>query len=641
MKKFTNKFVAAVASLAMAGTLCVAGAVTVSSVAWGVPPIPQHPSGQQDTNTNLAPWDKANKKTTGSITIFKCDEAATAAKPGSTTAAGTGETNVQTAANGYDKPTSCPAGHSPLEATFKVTKVAKVNNETLDYKSDTDWAKLADVVNDLNHNDETNITLSNETTDVKTGTTSSTDGKTEFKNLSLGLYKVEETQAPAGYGASDMSVFYITLPLIYQVKDGTDTSGKTKYKTAYDYDLAVAPKNKNLTSTLKKVLSTDKGDNFVEVKDDIVYEISTGVNHPSGTLTKDSIKDFAVFDDAPTDAFDFTGNDFVKSVVKSVTVGEGKNAVDLTNTKTATYYDVSTVANTTNADFDNTDATAAKHGLAKGHTRILVKFSDAGLEKIAEELNKATSGSEPQVHVKFKFKLNQTYQNGNPPTTEGTQEADGHNKIVNKSGFFKAHPSNTKQDPNPIISNDKNGTATNTFGYLQVYKHDKDDAKTGLKDAEFKLFNSKDKADACNASLLKKATEQTPATAQPASTPAADPCTDDASANFDGKTIDGGKFQSAFKALAGQTIYLVEMKAPEGYMRHPGAVAVSLKEGETTTVDFPNTKIKDSGINTPWFFLPKTGAYGILIFAVVGMALIAASVILYVRNRKEEEQQNA
>lgn len=632
MKKFTNKFVAAVASLAMAGTLCVAGAVTMAGVAWaGKPVVPQHPSGQQqgggtssqqDTNTNLAPWDKSNTKTTGSITIFKCDEA------------GTGVAEVQTADNGYNKPTGCPAGHSPLEATFRVTKVKKVNGEELKYTSESDWAKLADVVNDLNHNDESKIELDTPGTPQ---TTAKDTGKTEFKNLSLGLYKVEETQAPAGYGASDMSVFYITLPLIYQVKDTTDKS-KVTYKTAYDYDPAVAPKNKNLTSTLKKVLSTDKGDNFVEVKDDIVYEISAGVNHPSGTLTKDSIKDFAVFDDAPTDAFNFTGNDFVKSV----TVGEGKNAVDLTNTKTATYYNVSTQANTGDEAIPNTDTTADKRGLAGKHTRILVKFSDAGLEKIAEALNKATSGSEPQVYVKFKFQLSQTYQNGKAPTTEGTQEKDGHNKIVNKSGFFKAHIGTTNPDLNPIISGkDDKGTSTKTFGYLQVHKHDKDDAKTGLKDAEFKLFNSKDKADACNASLLKKATEKAPAAAQPADTTAADPCTDGASANFNGKTTDGGKFQNAFKALAGQTIYLVEVKAPEGYMRHPGAVAVSLKEGETTTVDFPNTKIKDSGINTPWFFLPKTGAYGILIFAVVGMALIVASVILYVRNRKEEEQQNA
>lgn len=610
MNKLTNKCVAAIASLAMAGTLCVAGAVTMSSVAWaGGPPIHQGPV------TAKAPWDAKNTTTTGSITIFKCDAA---------------ESNY--APTDANSP-SCPAKHKPLKATFKVTKVEKVNNETLNYASEKDWAKLADVVNDLNRNDETKITLGTGDDNVKTGTTDENSGKTEFTGLSLGLYKVEETQAPAGYGANDMSVFYITLPLIKQGKDG---------KAEYDYKPVVHPKNKNLTSTLKKVLSTDKGDNFVDVKDDIVYEISAGVNHPTGTLNADSIKDFAVFDDAPTDAFDFTGNDFVKSV----TVGEGKNAVDLTNeTGKAANYNVSTEANTGDDAIANTDATTDKHGLAAKHTRILVKFTEDGLTKIATALNGATGGNEPQVHVKFKFKLSETYKGGTAPSDETTQETNGHNKIVNKSGFFKAHAGNAGKDSNPIISgDDDNGTATSTFGYLQVNKHDKKTG-TGLADAEFKLFNSKEKADACNAALLKKETEQKAAGTQPAGGSSTTgntypkDCTDGASANFNGTTIDGGKFQAAFKTLADTDIYLVEMKAPTNYMRYPGAVAVKLEEGKTKTVDFPNTKIEDTGINTPWFNLPATGAAGVIIFAVAGMGLIAASVFLYMRNRKEEDQQ--
>lgn len=607
MNKLTNKCVAAIASLAMAGTLCVAGAVTMSSVAWGVPRPPVH----QNPIASKAPWDKENNTQTGTITIFKCDAA---------------ESNY--APTDANSP-SCPAKHKPLKATFKVTKVTKVNGEELNYKSENDWAKLADVVNDLNRNDETKITLGTGDDNVKTGTTDEDSGKTEFTGLSLGLYKVEETKAPAGYGANDMSVFYITLPLIKQVKD---TTGNT-YKTEYDYKPVVYPKNKNLTSTLKKVLSTDKGDNFVDVKDDIVYEISAGVNHPSGTLTADSIKDFAVFDDAPTDAFDFTGNDFVKSV----TVGEGKNAVDLTNkTGETENYSVVTEANTTDNAFDNTDQNADKHGLAAKHTRILVKFTPAGLGKIAGALNAATSGSEPQVHVKFKFKLSETYKGGTAPSDETTKETSGHNKIVNKSGFFKAHAGNADKDPDPIISGDDDkGTATSTFGYLQVNKHDKKTG-TGLADAEFKLFNSKEKADACNAALLKEAKDKTQAEA--GNTYPKD-CTDEASANFNGTTIAGGKFQDAFKALAGKDIYLVEMKAPTNYMRYPGAVAVKLEEGKTKTVDFPNSKIEDTGINTPWFNLPATGAAGVIIFAVAGMGLIAASVFLYMRNRKEEDQQ--
>lgn len=588
MNKLTNKCVAAIASLAMAGTLCVAGAVTMSSVAWGVPRPPVH----QNPIASKAPWDKENNTQTGTITIFKCDAYA------------------PTDANSP----SCPAKHKPLKATFKVTKVEKVNNETLNYASEKDWAKLADVVNDLNRNDETKITLGTGDDNVKTGTTDENSGKKEFTGLSLGLYKVEETQAPAGYGANDMSVFYITLPLIKQGKDG---------KAEYDYKPVVHPKNKNLTSTLKKVLSTDKGDNFVDVKDDIVYEISAGVNHPTGTLNADSIKDFAVFDDAPNDTFETISED---NVIKSVTVDGLEKALE----KKTDY----TVSVTSNEATDAVTTDGDTKGLAAKHTRILVKFTPAGLGKIAGALNDAQKNKkdEPQVHVKFKFQLNKDYKDGTAPTDPNEKEENGHNKIVNKSGFFKAHAGNADKDPDPIISgDDDNGTSTNTFGYLQVNKHDKKTG-AGLSDAEFKLFNSKDKADACNAALLKETKDQTQAAAE-------NNCTDGASTNFNGKTVEGGKFKDAFKALAGKDIYLVEMKAPTNYMRYPGAVAVKLEEGKTKTVDFPNSKIEDTGINTPWFNLPATGAAGVIIFAVAGMGLIAASVFLYMRNRKEEEQQ--
>ncbi|RFT41433.1 cell surface protein, partial [Bifidobacteriaceae bacterium NR003] len=319
------------------------------------------------------------------------------------------------------------------------------------------------------------------------------------------------------------------------------------------------------------------------------------------------------------------------NVIKSVTVDGLENALE----KTTDY----TVSVTSNEATDAVTTDGDTKGLAAKHTRILVKFTPAGLGKIAGALNDAQKNKkdEPQVHVKFKFKLNSTYQGGTAPTDPNKQEENGHNKIVNKSGFFKAHSDNAGKDPNPIISGDGDkGTATNTFGYLQVNKHDKKTPGTGLADAEFKLFNSKDKADACNAALLKETKDQTQAAAE--NTYPKD-CTDGASTNFNGKTIEGGKFQNAFKALAGKDIYLVEVKAPKDYMRYPGAVAVKLEEGKTKTVDFPNTKIEDTGINTPWFNLPATGAAGVIIFAVAGMGLIAASVFLYMRNRKEEEQQ--
>ena len=94
--------------------------------------------------------------------------------------------------------------------------------------------------------------------------------------------------------------------------------------------------------------------------------------------------------------------------------------------------------------------------------------------------------------------------------------------------------------------------------------------------------------------------------------------------------------KAAVKVQAGTNIYLVEVKAPEGYIRLPEVKAVNVEEGKLKIVDFSNTKKNTFGT---WFNLPATGATGVIIFALAGMGLIAASVFLYMRNRKEEEQQ--
>ncbi|RFT23407.1 hypothetical protein CG395_05240, partial [Bifidobacteriaceae bacterium GH022] len=64
MNKLTKKCVAAIASLAMAGTLCVAGAVTMASVAWGVPrPDPNRGQQQPLGDSPDAPWYKKTSDT--------------------------------------------------------------------------------------------------------------------------------------------------------------------------------------------------------------------------------------------------------------------------------------------------------------------------------------------------------------------------------------------------------------------------------------------------------------------------------------------------------------------------------------------------------------------------------------------------
>lgn len=110
-------------------------------------------------------------------------------------------------------------------------------------------------------------------------------------------------------------------------------------------------------------------------------------------------------------------------------------------------------------------------------------------------------------------------------------------------------------------------------------------------------------------------------------------------------TNDKGNFAAAYKTRAGVPVYLVEVKAPTGYKLSNVIKEVTVATTNTVTdpyvVEFPNIPEHNIDGKSFWFNLPATGAYGILIFAVVGMVLIVASVIMYVRNRKEEEQQNA
>lgn len=622
MKKFTNKFVAAVASLAMAGTLCVAGAVTVSSVAWGAPPVRQTP-------VSKAPWETDAPKN-GTITILKCVKKAN-------------DDNSTTSQTQTDP--QCKTGFKPLkDATFKLTKVTSVKEGdkyvNLDLGKFESWQKIAKLVTKLNDHtikdsgddaevklDATN-TITPQTTNDK-GIAKFGDGK---NNLDLGLYKVEETNAPKGYGVSDLQSFYMTLPLPeYTTSEGKDA----KTTVSYNYNPVVKPKNKDLSATIQKVYDKTK---FASVKDKVPFTITAEVNKAkpkNGKLTAANLQGYKVFDDAPTAAF----KTIDASVVKHVKIGE--TSLDKKDNQNKDMYTVSVV---------NSSSDAGGADLAAGHKRILVTFNNDGLGKIATALNNVTEGQEaPKVTVDLEFELSDAYKNTKAPTgTDSVAEKDkSQDEVVNKSGFFQAHEKNEGDLP-PIIPDTKNSQATIDFGFLQVHKFYKEgNEEKPLENAEFRIFADKAKADACAQGLkenkelgsidaCKAASTINDAAAAGASQPVGAATTDVQTATTDTK----GNFAKAYKTRAGVPVYLVEVKAPKGYAISPVVHAVTVKKDTTTTEPFEDLPLKggDNG-KSFWFNLPATGAYGVLIFAVVGMVLIVASVIMYVRNRKEEEQQ--
>lgn len=630
MKKFTNKFVAAVASLAMAGTLCVAGTVTVAGVAWGAKPDPNHPVHNEThaTENPKAPWEK-DAPTKGTITILKCVKKTKDDK----------DTSSQT----QTEP-QCKTGFKPLkDATFKLTKVTSVKEGdkyvNLDLGKFESWQKIAKLVTKLNDHtikdSGTDAEVKLDTDNAKTQTTGENgiakfgDGK---NNLDLGLYKVEETNAPKGYGVSDLQSFYMTLPLPeYTTSEGKDA----KTTVSYNYNPVVKPKNKDLSATIQKVYDKTK---FASVKDKVPFTITAEVNKAkpkNGKLTAANLQGYKVFDDAPTAAF----KTIDASVVKHVKIGE--TSLDKKDNQNKDMYTVSVV--------DNATAAGGKD-LAAGHKRILVTFNNDGLGKIATALNNVTEGQEaPKVTVDLEFELSDAYKNTKAPTgTDSVAEKDkSQDEVVNKSGFFQAHEKNEGDLP-PIIPDNDHSQATIDFGFLQVHKFYKEGTEEKpLENAEFRIFADKAKADACAQGLkenkelgsidaCKAASTINDAAAAGASQPVGAATTDVQTATTDSK----GNFAKAYKTRAGVPVYLVEVKAPKGYAISPVVHDVTVKKDQTTTEPFEDLPLKggDNG-KSFWFNLPATGAYGVLIFAVVGMVLIVASVIMYVRNRKEEEQQ--
>lgn len=582
MNKLTRKCVAAIASLAMAGTLCVAGAVTVASVAWAVPPVTQPAAASK------APWEQGAPDT-GTLKIVKCDA------------------KEETATGGAAATSSeCPANHKPLkDVEFTVTKIDKIkvdnSDVTLNLKEYSSWQAISKIVTKLNTGDIAagDLTLATTFETLKTDG----NGKAEKTGLAIGLYKVEETKTPEGYGANDVQVFYMTLPLIEYKTEGNTT------KTIYNYNPVVKPKNKDISKNITKTL--DKSKTFAVVGDTIAYTISAEVNKSkpaNGSLTKDDIQGFAVFDDAPTAAFASVTSD----AVKKVKIG----GEELKNDATNTYYNVSTI---TASDSNNADS----KDLATGHTRILVKFTEAGLEKIAEKINTATGNNAPKVEVDLEFTISDGYKNTTAPEGDNASTDTTKEEIVNKSGFFAGHKKGETPTP-PIIPD--GGKSTVDFGYLQVDKYNSEDENKKLENAEFKLFTDKDKAYACSQGLMENKELAN-----------IDACKA-ASVSFDGKTNAEGKFQTPFKTIAGQ-VYLIESKAPEGYARTPEVHTVTITKNKTTVEKFANFPVKggDDG-NKFWFNLPATGAAGVILFAVAGIGLIFTSVFLYVRNRKEEQR---
>lgn len=296
------------------------------------------------------------------------------------------------------------------------------------------------------------------------------------------------------------------------------------------------------------------------------------------------LKGYTVFDQAPKNVFtSYTPSDVVKSV-KVVYKNGGQNKSD------------------------DLLAESVKEADTKDSQRIKVSFQDTALTKIA---NAAKADPDAKVEIEFAFTIKDPTQ-----VTESS--------FTNKSGFIPGQGKN-KPVPTPEVPDDPGSKVDSKYGFLQVNKYDGTDSSKNTKvdGAKFKLFAKKNDADKCAADT--NATE----------------C-GNASKVGELTTVGGGKFKTPVKVVIDDSthpFYLVETEAPANYERDRQAHVVKVSESSTsaapTTIDVANVPTKDHN----WFNLPKTGAAGVIIFALAGMCLVAVGMFIFLRNRKKDEEQ--
>lgn len=619
MNKFTKQCVAAMASLAMAGTLCVAGAVVAGSSAWANPSV----VGGDDTTLakgktgvavdsgtasyGKAPWNLGDEATTklGSITIYKWKN----------------ETDKQ----GAQKKATPVAG-----AGFTLKKIKSIGGTELKLNEYTSWSTITKNVEKLNAGA---ISTTDETGKLKVaydGTFTLGEGKTnkngvvQFKDLPLGLYQVQETTVPSGYSAADGGkAFYMTLPAIEKVT--TNNGGTVKTETKYNYAPFVDPKNTDQSGSVTK---TQNLTHTVGAGDTIEYTIKAKLDKSkaatnSPDFKEDDFQGYTIFDLAPSEYF----TTYDQSVITKMTVGDTENQGKVTEGTELAYNKTTPASGDYTVDSNTTIPAVTTGEEAKkdvARTKIKIEFTAAGRKKLAAKVNDASNvGKAVYVTVHFKFTLKDS----------ASLKTD---KVTNKASVIPSHVPGTNVPEIPADT--PPSTEFATFKIKKVSSKD----QTALGGAKFRLFAVQTEATACtNAIKEGKAGEELKAA-----------CETKSSAGFGEKTtatavdntkgIEKGETEG-YSVKRGTAFYVVETEAPEGYIRNPDVHAVTVAADKTTDT-FTVENIPGPGLEggKSWLFnLPKTGAAGVIIFALAGVCLVCFGIFVFMRNRKKDEEQQA
>lgn len=398
--------------------------------------------------------------------------------------------------------------------------------------------------------------------------------------LDQGYYLLVESTVPAGYTADDPTI--ISLPL-------TNAAG-----TGYVYDVHVYPKNVSSIPITKILDDTSK---TYAVGDDIGFTIDAAFQNDEAAPNKvDSIDDLKAGSNygvmRVTDTlvgslvYDSSKVYYLTETNKKI---ELTPVADYTLTTTGSEY-VWALTNTGIDKIINNEATEGKGVTLEINIQATVQISDEALT------NKASS---------FVKKANATTDPIKPPTTPDVIVPTGE-VVVNKT-----------MSDNTALAGAEFALATNAAAtsFLLVDGTTVDNI-TSLAQLQAEIATRK-----AAGNPLKEIVVAT-------------------------TVVKGTQGYAVFSGLpydktAGTTYRLVEVAAPSGYQLKEAAVNADLPDGidagklATVTATIKNYRTDEVDPDNPKFSLPLTGGTGTLLFTIIGLLIMAATVIVYIHSKKK------
>ena len=430
-------------------------------------------------------------------------------------------------------------------------------------------------------------------------------GHTSASNMEQGLYLVVETRVPENV-TSTCNPFFVSLPM-------TTIDG-----TAWNYDVAVYPKNQTGNPTLDKTVR--EATNSTGKNTGSLTDIKDGYAH-TATVSAGDVVDYQIISTLPTitsKASALSEYTYVDTMSKGIRYNKNDVVIEF-------FKDAGCTDKITTWAEDSGKFTVAYDD---AQNIMTIRMTEAGLSEINEATTVYTDSvkrgySDCTMRITYAATLTADAQMG---------DADNPNEVE----------LTWKRTNTTYFDTLKDCCHVYTYG-IDILKQFSDNGGN-LRNVKFKLHNDTD--DCYIIADLKDGVYH--------------------AKGFAAKKADATTFvpnssgHVVVKGLEDDAYSLTEIATDKGYVLLKDAVKIVIKtaedgqcekcgaklltasatvNGKDVTMSEGNAIVQLTVVNNPGFDLPKTGGYGTWMFTIGGVALLGAAAFIVIRSRKRKNEQ--